>query len=455
MDPSKNRILVGPIGPTIIRLSIPTTAGLVGISLVNLVDAYYLGQLDYQNLAAVGLAIPLIMIFSSLAGGLSMGTSTLISHSFGKNNLKQAESLLNDSILLVTLCTLIALPIAFASQDTYLGLLGARAEVKDLAREYLEISLLGQLFLGLIFVGNGALRASGDTTSPGAVLFMAAGVNAIVDYLLVTGNHGFPALGIRGAALASLCGWLASGTLVYGLLLRRHLLVPRLPRNSVAFMRTWRNWCRVVQYGLPATLSRSMLPTSTAVLMGVIASQGSLATAAYTVASRIESLFMLAGVGIALVMNVFIGQNLGAGNYGRVRKGLRFSLWASVFCGLTTWTMVVIFGSWIARLFTNDPGVANAVVSALSIIPIGLAGRIYISCASASCTALNKPIIGAALPLVHAFALILPFVWLGSVSLGYIGVLIGLGASGVLGIPLGLIGLGLPEPKFRLFRGRS
>lgn len=449
MDPAKNRILAGPIGPTIVRLAIPTTAGLVGISLVNLVDAYYLGQLGYQNLAAVGLAIPLIMIFSSLAGGLATGASTLIAHSFGENKLEQAKSLLSDSILLVMLCTCLALPVAFAIQDAYLGLLGAQAEVKQLAREYLDISLFGQLFLGLIFVGNGALRASGDTASPGFVLVGAATVNAIVDYLVVPGNHGFPALGIRGAALASLCGWLTSGTLVYGILVGRNLLVARVPRNSVAFMRTWRNWLLLIRYGLPAVLSRTMLPASTAALMGVIATHGSLATAAYTVASRIESLFMLAGVGLALVINVFIGQNLGAGNYGRVRKALRFALLASLSCGVSTWLFVALFGAPIAHFFTKESGVIDAVAFALLIIPTGLAGRIFVSCASASCTALSKPIIGAMLPLVHAFAIILPFVWLGSLGFGFKGVLVGLGASGLLGIPLGLIGLGLPEPKFR------
>jgi Na+-driven multidrug efflux pump len=213
--------------------------------------------------------------------------------------------------------------------------------------------------LGPVFVGNAVMLNIGDTLRAGYILTIAAMVSSIFDYLLIPGNFGFPALEVQGAAYASLLSWACSG--VFFLLLGKDV------HGKFRFSTTWlelcatiTRWKAIARYGIPLILSRVMLPISTAVVFGMTANFGSVAIAAYTIASQIESVLMLAGIGIAIVLNTFIAQNLSAGKHDRVLSALRFSIIISMVIGVALWILFVVFGRMLGQIFTNDAAVLRA-----------------------------------------------------------------------------------------------
>jgi Na+-driven multidrug efflux pump len=127
---SKSSILHGPVGATILKLAVPTVGGLVSITVSSLVQAFFLGRLGVTALAAVGIALPLQMIFSSIAGGLATGVGTLVAYTYGENKSgtlrkRNSELLTNDGLLLVLIANVLLLVLAFFGSSSLLNVMSS------------------------------------------------------------------------------------------------------------------------------------------------------------------------------------------------------------------------------------------------------------------------------------------------------------------------------------------
>lgn len=157
------RLTEGPVARTLVNLTIPMLLGLVGIAAFNLVDTYFVGQLGTAELAAMSFTFPVVMIVGSVAQGLGIGVSAVVSRAIGEKNEHRVKRLTTDGLLLSVLVVAGFVVLGLSTIDLVFRFLGATPEVLVLIEQYMRIWYLGVIAVVIPMVGNSAIRATGDT----------------------------------------------------------------------------------------------------------------------------------------------------------------------------------------------------------------------------------------------------------------------------------------------------
>ena len=285
----------GPVGPSLIRLSIPMIFGLVSILLINLVDTFYISLIGVRELVAISFTFPVTFTLMSFSFGIGIGASAVISRAIGEGDHHRVQRLTTDSLLLVALIILCVAGISFISLRSIFTLMGATDESFPLIEEYMIPWLMGVVFVVIPIVGNSAIRATGDTKTPSLIMVIAAVVNAVLDPLLIFGYGPFPELGIQGAAIATVISFISimlAGLWVLGI--RNRMLTANWPGIAEIL----RSWKALLYIGIPAMLTQLLFPVSNAVLTRIAADLGDATVAAFGVGTRIESLAMIGSMAL-------------------------------------------------------------------------------------------------------------------------------------------------------------
>ncbi|HAC63763.1 MAG TPA: MATE family efflux transporter, partial [Cyanothece sp. UBA12306] len=243
------KLTEGEIFRQLFKLTLPMVWGVFSVFAFSLADTYFVAQLGTNELAAISFTFPVVAVLGSVAMGLGTGTSSVIARVIGQGNRQKVQRLTTDSLLLSLVIVIILASGGLATINPLFTALGARQELLPLIGDYMEIWYLGMVFLVVPLVGNNAIRASGNTVIPSLIMTLAAVTNTLLDPLLIFGWGLFPALGIKGAALATTIA--RAGTLMASLAFlhyREHLLILTLP-SLKGMVRSWRS---LLSVGLPA-----------------------------------------------------------------------------------------------------------------------------------------------------------------------------------------------------------
>ncbi|MCK4516768.1 MAG: polysaccharide biosynthesis C-terminal domain-containing protein, partial [Spirochaetaceae bacterium] len=237
---ARAQLTEGNVPRMLIRLTIPMIFGVLSMVLYNLVDTLFVGRLGKDQLAALSFTFPVVLVISSLALGVGIGASAAISRAIGAGDHGRVRRLTTDSLLLALLIVGVFATAGILTIDPLFRLLGANERILPYINEYMSIWYPGMVFVVFPMVGNNAIRATGDTRTPGIVMMIGALANAMMDPLLIFGIGPFPALGIRGAAAATLFGRsITFVAAIYVLSVREHLLDFRRPKIA-AVLSSWK-----------------------------------------------------------------------------------------------------------------------------------------------------------------------------------------------------------------------
>ena len=432
-DINKAKLLQGPVGKTLISLAIPMAFGIVAITLFTVVDTFYIGRLGAEPLAAMGFIFPVSYIVMSIAMGLSVGTSSTIARAIEEGHQLKVQQLVTDGLglafLIVTCFSLIGL----TSLNTIFSLMGAKGEMLKLISDYMIPWCLGVGLLVIPMVGNGAIRATGDTKTPAIIMIIAGIVNIVLDPFLIFGIGPFPRLELRGAVLATMVSWGVTFTASLWILGKRERMI-RLPVFDPK--RTFDSWKQILYIGIPAAGTNIMEPLSMAVIIRIISGYGDEAVAAFGVGGRLEALSLIGLWALSTAIIPFVRLNFGAGNCDRIRAALWFGVKFSLVWGGVTFSVLYLLSNIIAPIFNDDKAVIAALILFLRIIPISY-GRYGISALVNSIfNALGKPLQASLIIILHLFVFVLPLAYLGSKVYGlkgvFIGIAVGNGAGGLI-----------------------
>lgn len=425
----QQRLIEGNVGQQLIKLTIPMIWGVLAITAFNIADTYFVGQLGTKPLAAMSFTFPVVMSLGSLAMGLGVGASSVISRAIGEGDRDRVQRLTTDSLTLSLLIVAIFVFLGLLTIDPLFTALGADAEILPYIRNYMQIWYFGMICLVVPMVGNSAIRASGNTLTPGIIMIVAAGVNIAVDPLLILGWGVFPRLEIQGAAIATIIS--RAITLIASLLVL-HYQEKMLCFNLPKFRVIWASWKQVLQIGLPAAAASMITPVSIGLITSAIAYYGAEAVAAFGIASRIESLSLIAIIALSASMGPFVGQNWGAKKYQRVHRALNLSY---LFCfgwGIMVAIILAPSASWLVSLFNNDPNVIQIATNYLWFVPISYAAAGIIYIASSTFNALGKPIPSMVMTGSRMIILYIPLAYLGSKLFGVNGIFAAAGISNLV-----------------------
>ena len=426
---TRGDLLQEPVGQTLFRTSVPTTIGAVAVILYYLADTFFVSLLGTSELAALSFTFPATILITYFGVGLGIGTSALVARALGGSDTEQAQRMTFASMGMGLLAGVALIPLALASIDLVFPMLGASPEQLVLIREFMHIWYLGMPLQLMQFAGTAVIRASGNARLHGKLMTISAIINAVLDPILIFGLGPIPAMGIGGAALATVIAWLYTVVVIlHTLCAREKLMRLQLPPLSELFA-TWRQLLRIT---LPAALANMITPISAGVLTAALAAYGPQAVAAYGVVSRMEALVMIVVLGMSMSLPPFISQNYGAGRYARVCEGLQLSLRFVLLWQFALYLVVALTAPWIATLFTRDPAVQDIIVTVLRILPASYSFQGMVVLSASSFNALHAPRNGLFTSLIRFFLFYVPLALLGNQFYGIAGLFAGAALGNLL-----------------------
>ncbi len=415
----KQQLTQGKVGPVLLKLTLPMVWGVFAVIGFNIVDTYFVGQLGTKELAAMSFTFPVVMVLGSLSIGLGTGASSIIARAIGEGEQQRVKRLTTDSLTLSLIIVAVFVIFGLTTIDPIFTALGAKAEILPLIRQYMETWYLGVIFLVVPMVGNSAIRAGGNTLIPSVIMTIAGVVNGVLDPLLIFGVGKIPAMGLQGAALATVIAM--ATTLVASVLFlhyRQQMISWSLPSFSVML----RNWQNILYIGVPAAGTNMITPISFTFITSLMASYGTEAVAGFGIASKLESFSLIAPMALSASFGPFVGQNWGAKKYDRVNVGLRLGFQFCLLWGVIVAIALGFGGGWVASWFDRNPDVVEIAVRYLLIVPISYSASGIILIASSTFNALGKPLPSVVMTMTRMLFLYVPLAYLGSWLFGINGI---------------------------------
>jgi putative MATE family efflux protein len=429
---AKPSLLEGPIRPHLVRLGLPMAIGIALIVATNLTDTFFVSRLGEAELTAMSFTFPIEGLVLSIAMGLSVGATATIARAIGSGDSELAARLTTHACGLAMLVVAAVSLGGLATQDQLARALGAPDAVAALLQDYMTVWYAGAVFLVVPLVGNGAMRADGDATTPMWIMAGAALANLALDPVLIFGLGPIPALGMRGAAIATVLARAFVLVVTLVILRRRGRLDLHLPSMT----ELWSSWRRILAVGVPAAVSNALPPIATSLLTAIIARFGPDAVAAFGVASRVEGLVLIPALALGAAMTPFVGQNWGGHQELRVGQGLLLARRFVILWGLGAWVVVGLLGRHIGRVFSDHPETLDHLELYLWIVPAAYGAQGVVGVISSVFNAIDRAVRATLLSAIRSVVLAVPLATLGAYLGGTAGVFFGLAltsfAAGIL-----------------------
>jgi len=312
-----------------------------------LIDSLWVGNLlGAEALGAVAISTVIIFTALSFVVGMNSAALAVLSQHKGRRDERGLRGYLNAFVVILFVLALALGAAGFLFADPLLGVLGTPEEILSEAREYLQITFLGMLFLfGYNFIST-VLRALGDSKTPLRFVTVAVLLNVVLDPVLIEVLD----FGIRGAAFATVAS--QGIAFVYGLIhVLRHKLAPfQLPR-----LPTWGQTRTILQLGIPAGLQMAVISAGSAAIMSVVTQFGGEIVGGFSAAQRLDSLIMLPAQALGIAASSMAGQNIGTRNWARVGRIARVGVLYNLAIMVTIALVIVVLARPAVGLFLDDP----------------------------------------------------------------------------------------------------
>ena len=392
--------------------------GLVTVMGANLIETIYVSLLGTDELAALGFTFPLVMLLQSMTMGLGVGASSVVARKIGADERVQATSIISHSLLITVMFVGIVSLLVSSTLSEIFDLLGAEKNIKSMALEFMEVWFYGLPFFAVAMVGTSLMRAAGDVATPGYLMAAGSFLQVLFGPALIFGFSEWDGFGLKGAAIAFIVARTTTFLFVIYFLNKNKFLVSSLDDF-------WLSTREVFHVGLPAIASNLIGPLSMTFITRLVAGYGSAAVAGFSLASRIETMLAMVVWAISMSVGPFVGQNWGARKFERVWKAVSLANIYAVSWGALSYVVLFLTSPLVINTVTDELAVADAALTYLLIVPIGM-GLMGISAnASNSFNALGKPVPPLVMSVVQMLVLTIPLAILGNFFLGFPGIFIG------------------------------
>jgi len=356
-------ILHGSILRAILLIAVPVIANSFLQTLYNLTDTYWLGRIGTEPLAAINLVTPMQNIVINFGGGLTTAGAVLIAQCIGAGDRKRAGAMASQILCCALLFAVGAAMLISVLSPFIVGWLGAEGLTWQSGVDYLRIVILDMPFLFMVNIFQAVNQAQGNTLRPMVLNLSGIALNLILDPLLMIHFH----LAAVGAALATVLAKAVPALIAFYLLTRKDEPV----RVSKSNMKPEKENLRaIVKIGLPTALGGSAMQLGFLLMSRTVNAYGVQAMAAYGIGNKINGLISLPSNGIGSAVATISGQNFGAGQIDRARKGCRISMGMAVAFLLTGGLILgqKAVSTAVVRLFSQDESVVRMAADFLSLM---------------------------------------------------------------------------------------
>ena len=356
MDKKQFSMTSGPIWNKLPRFALPVAATAILEQLFNASDVAVVGNFTGAErtvaVAAVGANSPIISLVVNLFIGIALGSNVVIAHAIGRGDKADVQKAVHTSVLISIIGGILVALLGELIAAPLLGLLSVPEDVLPMALLYLRIYLAGMPVILLYNFEAAIFRSIGETKIPLLALASSGILNVLLNLFFVAVLH----MTVNGVAIATVISSAVSSALLY-IRLRRTTrdirLEPKLLRIDVGVLK------RILRVGLPAGLQSALFSISNIVIQSAINSLGTVVMAASSAAYNIEIITYDILNSFSQACTTFVGQNYGAGEFGRCRKTLYLCLIEGIIALAAAITIILFFGKSLLSLFNSEPEVVS------------------------------------------------------------------------------------------------
>lgn len=349
MHTTNQHMLSGSIGRSIIKFAVPLFWGNLFQQLYNTADSLIVGNvLGDTALAAVSSTGTLIFLLIGFFQGIGLGAGVVVSQFFGAKDIKSLRKAIHTYLSLSMIIGIFLTAAATLLAPQILKWMGTPTDVMPDATEYIRVYFLGSLGLVMYNACMGVMQAVGDSKHPLYYLIISSIVNVVLDSILIWGFG----LGVWAAALATIVSQFISVFLcMYKLMKSSEDYSVRI--KEFGFDK--RMVKMILRIGLPSGVQNSIIAFANVIVQSNINYFGKMAMAGCGAYSKIEGFAFLPITSFTAAITTFVGQNLGAGNRSRVKKGARFGIVSAMVLAEIIGILFYIFAPYLISAFTREP----------------------------------------------------------------------------------------------------
>lgn len=338
----------GVIWRQLLRFSLPLLVGQLFQQLYNTVDIVVIGQIESQvELAAVGATGNIINALLGFFAGLGVGAGVVISQQFGARDERGMHETTHTAIAMTLLFAVVCTALGLLITRPALGWMNTPEDAVQGAADYLTIYFIGVTGMMVYNIGAGILRAIGDSRRPLYFLVFSSMLNLVLDLLFVIVFK----WSIKGVALATVISQCVSAALILRVLSRLEGGC-RLEFRKLRIR--WDTLRRVLRVGMPAAFQNGLTSLSNIFVQTYINAFGTACLAGWTSYSRLDSFAWLPMLCVGMASTTFVGQNLGAGDAQRAKRGVRVSLLMSLSATACIIAPLMLFAEPLLKLINQD-----------------------------------------------------------------------------------------------------
>lgn len=349
-----------------LRLALPIMIQNLVTSSLNMADTIMIGKLGETEIAAVGIANQFFFFFTMILIGLCGGCSVFVSQYWGKKDITNIKRILGLGLVSVIFVSIVFMVVGFINPEGIISLFNKDRTVIDLGGKYLFIVLFSYIFTAVTFIYSFTLRSTGNTIVPLIVNIAALFCNVFFNYILIFGKLGAPALGVEGAAIATLIARVVETVVIVFLVYKgKGVLAAKLSELKDLSLDFFKRSYKII---LPVLLNDVFWAMASLTYSVVYGRMGTEATASVQICNTVSNIFMVVLFGMANSSSIMIGNSIGEGREDRTieyaKKFMKISVIISIFLGLC----LALASPFILKLFNVSDGVRHSTLIMLYII---------------------------------------------------------------------------------------
>ena len=349
----------------IMEFSIPMLLGNIAQQLYNTADSVIVGMYVGDNaLAAVGSASPILNLLLALFVGISTGAGIIVSQSFGAKDRDGLSRGIGNCISLTFVATVVIMVVGPVITMPLLKLLDTPDSIIGWCADYLNIYFFG--IIGFFFYNmlSGILRGLGDSVSALGFLLLAAALNVVLDLVFVAGFG----MGVPGVSLATVISQAISAVFCFIKLMR---MGEHFDLNKSTVRLDKEVAMRIIKIGIPSGITQAIMSMSMMVVQSLTNSMGEMVIAANVIIMRVDGFAMMPNFSFGQAMSVYTGQNVGAGKFDRVQKGVRQGALISQAFSVVIVVVLLFLNKYLFGIFTTTQALIDLAGRMMRIMAVG------------------------------------------------------------------------------------
>jgi putative MATE family efflux protein len=352
------------------RIALPIAAQEFIVMALNMVDVMMIGQKGEVAVASVALANQVSFIQIILMFGIGSSASVFTAQYWGKRDITNIRKILGINLLIAVFCSIIIFFLSHTYSQQIIGFYSTDPQVVQLGSQYLRISCLGFIPMAITSAFSASLRSTEYVRLPMVTSIIALTINTILNYCLIFGNFGFPALGVMGPSIATVTSRIIECLVIILFTYRKR--IPFAGRIAQYFTFTKAEFVRYLKVGSPVILNELIWVLGITIYNMVYAHIGTESIAAYNISSSLDSLAFTLFIGLSHACAIIVGNQIGAENYQQAKQDAKSSITLAILIAIFVGGLEIILGNLALGIYQISHAAQGIAIKLLLVSGCGL-----------------------------------------------------------------------------------